>query len=531
MLRPHICPFLLLSLLSLLLEWTMVSCSPDLGNYDYVSLNDVEIQMPESMTAVLHESLDVVPHLSASTFDASAYTYEWMAYPEDNSTPFLLSEERDLHVTVKLPTGPYTLVYTVKEKEGGFFYRSKARLQVNTPFSEGWLVLCDDQGRARLDMYSQVKGQLYTDILPDDICQLRGPLHLYYINQRSTSESPFYLLTEDGTTRLSSNDFAWKEEYRVAYEMGAEEDRAVRPSCLAVNGAGKVMVDQEGGVYYCNNIMGDGLYNQKRRNSFKVAPFVGCDVLGSHFVPVFMLYNETTKNFVACAEMFSTTDLLGSSTPSDVSLKYLYTLYGFPYANYSLFTIPDRTYDLRWMENTTYDPLNMGIGTTYAVMQNASSTMLYGFALGDMMGLHYEKYSNTVTNILQRSLTSCTDIRKATHFAFSSLKNMMYYAVGNKVWRVGLTDDSPASQLDIELPEGEEVTCMKFYHHTQAPNASKSYHLLVCSKDASGQGILRVYDGWHTEGVFQGQEPMQTLKGFATIKDVIYREIITDYEL
>ena len=64
-----------------------------------------------------------------------------------------------------------------------------------------------------------------------------------------------------------------------------------------------------------------------------------------------------------------------------------------------------------------------------------------------------------------------------------------------------------------------------------AANASKSYHLLVCSKDASGQGILRVYDGWHTEGVLQGHEPIQTLKGFATIKDVIYREIITDYEL
>ena len=517
--------------MTLIMSWTLTSCSPDTGNYDYVSLNDVEIQMPGSFSAVLQETLDVEPRLIASSFDASAYTFEWMAYPDDNTSPTLLSNERDLHITVKLPTGAYTLVYTIREKNGGFFYRSKARLQVSTPFSEGWLVLSDDQGRARLDMYSLVKNRLYTDILPAEINQLNGPLHLYYVNQRSVSDSPFYLLTEDGTTRLSSNDFAWKEEYRIAYEMGAEDDRGIRPSCMGINGVGKVLVDDAGGVYYCNNIMGDGLYNQKRKNRFEVAPFVGCDMLSHHFVPVFMLYNKTAKNFVVCAEMFSNNDLLGVTTSSDVTLKSLYSSYGFPYANYSLFSIPDRTYDLQWMENTTYDPLNMGIGTTYAVMQNASATMLYGFALGDMMGIRYEKYGNTVTNVIHRELTACTDIRKASHFAFSSLKNMMYYAVGNKVWRVNLSSDNPSAELDIQLPVDEEITCMKFYHHTQASNASRSYNLLVCSRNDEGEGFLRVYDGWHTEGVFQGEEPMLMLDGFAPIKDVIYREIITDYEL
>ncbi len=509
----------------------LTGCSPDLGNYDYTQLNDVEISMPGQFSAILQEPFDVVPRLKAEGCDEKDYVFEWTAYPDDNGTPVVLSNDRDLHITMTLPAGAYTLVYTVSEKEGGFFYRSKAGLQVSTPFSEGWLVLCDEDGRVRLDMYSRIKDRLYTDILPAELHDLQDPLHLYYVNQRSVAESPFYLLTGDGTTRLSASDFAWKEEYRIAYEMGAEADRSVKPACMVVNGPGKVIVDTDGCDYYCNNIMGDGLYNQKRKNSFKVAPFVGCDLLSSHYVPAFLLFNQSTRNFVVCAEMFANSDLLGISAPSDIGLRQMYSLYGFPYANYSLFSIPDRTYDLMWMENTTYDPLNMGVGTTYAVMQNASATMLYGLALGDLLGVRYEKYGNSFTNIMSRDLSACTDIRQASHFAFSSLKNMMYYAVGGRIYRIGLSADNPVAELDIELPAGEEITCMKFYHCSQSANRVRSHYLLVGSVNGAGEGALRIYDGWSTEGVFTGSQPLQEIHGLARIKDVIYREIITEYEL
>lgn len=509
----------------------LVGCSPDTGNYTYTELNDIEIAMPARLSAVLHETLDVEPRLSARSLDESDYAFEWKVYPADNSVPTVLATSRDLHVDVTLPTGAYTLVYTITEREGGFFYRATADLQVNTPFSAGWLVLCDDAGRARLDMYSDIKQKLYTDILPPALGSMNGPLSISYVNQYSIQESPFYLVTEDGTTRLSSNDFAWKEEYRISYEMGDEASRNVVPALVAVNGPGKVIVDNAGGVYYCNNIMGDGLYNKKRSNNFAVAPFVGYDLLTPHFIPVFLLYNQNTKNFMVCAEMFSNTDLLGMTTPVDVSLKAMYTVYGFPFGNYSLFSIPDRTYDLRWMENTTYDPMNMGVGTTYAVMSSASKTMVYGLALGDMMGLRDEKYGNTVTLVMQADLTACTDIAKSRGFAFSSLKNMMYYAVDNKVYRVNLSQTNPTAELDIVLPDDEYVSCLKFYHFTQGVNASRSHNLIVGSVNNDDVGILRIYDGWAQEGVFKGQEPMQQLSGFAPIKDVIYREIISEWDI
>lgn len=518
-------------LLVLLVALIIASCSPDTGNYTYTTLNDVEISMPSSFRCVLREEFVVEPQLNARTFKEDDYDFEWKAFPADNSAPTVLSNTRNLHINMSLPTGSYTLVYTVTERKGGFFYRTSASLQVNTPFSAGWLVLCDENGRARLDMYSDIKQSLYTDILPQELHELQGPISLLYINQNSLQESPFYLITEDGTTRLSSSDFEWKEEYRIAYEMGDEESRSVIPAYLAVNGPGKVMVDNQGNVFYCDNIMGDGLYNKKRANTFSVAPFVGYDMLSTHFVPTFMLYNETTKNFVVCAEMFRTTDLLGTNTPNDISLRLMYSSYGFPYGRYDLFTIPDKTYDLRWMENTTYDPLNMGIGTTYALMASPQKTMVFGFALGDLMGLRYEKYGNTITNVMQADVTQCTNLSQAQHIAFSSLKNMMYYAIDNKVYRVNLAQSNPTAEVDIELPVGEHITCLKFYHHTQRDNAQRSNHLIVGSADEQNQGTLRIFDGWNTEGVFQGQEPIEEIHGFAKIRDVIYREIISEYDM
>ena len=177
------------------------------------------------------------------------------------------------------------------------------------------------------------------------------------------------------------------------------------------------------------------------------------------------------------------------------------------------------------MENTTYDPLNMGIGTTYALMKSKSKTMVYGFGLGDLMGLRYEKYGNSITHVMQADVTHCTDIDKAEYYAFSSLKNMMYYAVGNKVYRINMAQSQPESELDIQLPEGEHITCLKFYHHTQSANAQRSHHLIVGSADEHQEGTLRIYNGWTDEGVFGGEAPMEEMKGFAPIKDVIYREI------
>ena len=106
-------------------------------------------------------------------------------------------------------------------------------------------------------------------------------------------------------------------------------------------------------------------------------------------------------------------------------------------------------------------------------------------------------------------------------YAFSSLKNYMYYAVGSTVYKVDLSADSPKAEVHLNFL-GEEVTCLKFNLYQKAENYQKSYDLIVGTSKA-GDGILRIYEGRDSEGDFSGVDPV-VYEGFAEIKDVTYKE-------
>lgn len=59
----------------------------------------------------------------------------------------------------------------------------------------------------------------------------------------------FYLLTDDGATRLGKNNFEWKEEYNFAYEAAAN-GASLRPYSITAAGLGKMIVSGKE-AYYC----------------------------------------------------------------------------------------------------------------------------------------------------------------------------------------------------------------------------------------------------------------------------------------
>ena len=208
-----------------------------------------------------------------------------------------------------------------------------------------------------------------------------------------------------------------------------------------------------------------------------------------------------------------------------MALKLLSSLYGFPYGNADLFSIPSSAYNLLWIENTLYDPLQIDIGTTWCVMSRPATgkVMLYGFALGDLVAVRYSQYGNTVTNIQSCDLSALPDIGDASLFAFSSLKDMMYYAVDGDVYQVNLASTVPAAVKAISLP-GETISLLRFYpYYTDETNVSlehRNYDLIVGTEE----GRLRIYDGWSHEGDFTSPILKEEHDGFSKIIDVIYRE-------
>lgn len=501
------------------------ACADDKGNYEYTELNDVAIRLEESYTAIAREDFSVTPVVTASPFDESNYTYEWKAYDQKGSQePVVIGTELNLHGEMPLLQGNYLLVLNIKEKSTGLYYQQTAALRVNTPTSLGWLVLCSDNGRVRLDMVSHIKttDNVYRDLLKDtELADWQTPYQLVCDPRMA---EPFYLVSGSGCTRLSNNEFQWNESYLLANEFGSGSyTGTVR--FLATRFPGKLVIKSNGAVHYCNTLMGDGLFGTVRSNGFYVAPAVGYNALAEQIVPSFMMWDKNNKRFVVCTSEFNT---IGLDNLRDMDMSELPD-YGFPTVNEDLFAWPTRTdkLDFVCMENTRYDKNQSENGVTYAILSRGTSRYLYGIILGNLYAYADTKYGYAYEKAYYADLSNCAEIASATLFAFSSLKSYLYYAVAGRIYRVNFASDAPTAELQLELPAGEEVTCLKFYLWQQDDTENRSYDLIVASRDEeAGESRLRIYDGFSTEGDFKGAQPKEEYGGFADIVDVIYRENI-----
>ena len=500
------------------------ACSRDLGNYDYVDLKEPAVTGLEDMAVLTFAHLSIAPEIAGGEYPDSEYTFEWKALDNNSSDePTVVGTERVLDYEVTLPPGSYTLYFTMTESATGLFWQYDIQLTVSSSTSEGWLVLCSDQGRARLDMISLVTGETVIDVLRGNgMPQLNGPRRIQWLSDKTDAASPYYLLTDDGATRLGRDSFEWKPEYDFSYEVAVDEK--LIPYSIVSGGFGKMTVSGTK-AYYCE-IMGiDGLYGSAVNKDFAVAPYVGANVLATQvYAAVYLLYDVDNRRLMAYCPLLKTNDLGGQQPLADMDVMGQIAEGMAPGAGVlgSAFDRWPEGYDFVYMENTRYDPGNAKMGLTYVLLSDGSECHLYGVQLGDM--LRYADCTYVLGKGYYGDLSQCRDIlHEDALYAFSSLKNYMYYAVGSTVYRVDLSADDIRSEVQFELP-GETITCLKFNLYQKAENMQKSYDLVVGSLKGS-EGVLRVYEGRESDGDFRNVTPVK-YQGFAEIVDVTYKERI-----
>lgn len=498
------------------------ACSQDKGNYDYAELKEPVISGIEDMSVLTLSRLVLSPELGDEDFPEDEYAFEWKVLDNNgNMEPAVIGTDRNLDYEVTLAPGSYTLYFTVTELATGLYWRHEAVLSVSSSMSEGWMVLCSDGGRARLDVVSAVTGETMTDVLKGNgMPQLNGPRRIQWLSDKTDASSPYYLLTDDGATRLGKDAFEWKPEYDFAYEV-AVQDRIV-PHSIVSAGFGKVVVSGTD-AHYCE-IMGiDGLYGSAVNKGFSVAPYVGANVLATQvYAAVYMLYDIDNKRLVAYCPLLATNDLGSLDPVADMDAMGLVAEGLAPGAGVlgTAFDEWPQGMDCVYMENTRYDPGNAKMGITYVLLTDGSACHLYGVQLGDM--LRYADCTYVIGKGYYGDLSHCRDIlREGNLYAFSSLKNYMYYAVGSTVYRADLSASPITAEVQFTLP-GETITCLKFNLYQKSENMQKSYDLVVGSvKDRAGK--LRIYEGRESGGDFKEVEP-HVYEGFAEIVDATYKE-------
>ena len=500
----------------------LVSCSQDKGNYDYVDLKEPQIAGFEDMSVQTFATLQITPDLGEEEFPAGEYSFEWKVLNQNASQEaVVIGQERNLDYEVTLAPGAYSLFFTVSQLSTGLYWQKEVNLIVSSSMSEGWMVLCSDNGRARLDFVSSMTSETMADVLRGSaMSQLNGPRRIQWLSDKTDAASPYYLLTDDGATRLGRDAFEWKPEYDFAYEVAVPEK--LTPHCIVSSGFGKVIVSGTD-AHYCE-IMGiDGLYGSAVNKGFAVAPYVGANALATQiYAAVHLLYDVDNKRFMAYCPLLAANDLGRLDPVADMETMGQIAEGMAPGAGVlgNAFDKWPVGMDLVYMENTRYDPGNAKMGLTYAVMKDGAECHLYGIQLGDM--LRYADCTYVLGKGFYADLSQCKDIlHENALYAFSSLKSYMYYAVGNTLYRVDLSQQPAQSQVQFVL-SGEEITCLKFNLYQKNENMQKSFDLVVGSA-RNGEGVLRVYEGRESDGDFSKVEPV-VYRGFARIVDAEYKE-------
>lgn len=507
-----------------LLSLGVMACAEDKGNYDYRELTELEISgVEEDISVLTYEHLRLNPDLGAAAKQEDQYDYEWKVINLDESNEVtVIGDTRKLDYQVELAAGIYTLFFTVTEKESGLYWQTNYRLTVSDTTTEGWMVLCSDNGLARLDMVSAVTGEIYTNLLKNnkDMPEYRGPRKIQWLPKYTVQDSPYYLLTDEGATRLGKNKFTWKEEYDFKYEVATLAN--LSPYSITLAGFGKMIVsDTE--AYYNETISIDGLYGTKVNKDFGVAPYIGANVGATMYAAVYLMYDIDNKRFVTYCPMMRS-EVLGGYEPLQEITEMEETarkakgsdkVVGDAFESYPV------GYDYVYMENTKYDAGNAKMGTTYTLLKDKDGNFhLYGIQLGDFM--LFADCTYIIGRAYYGDLSACRDIGKEGNlYAFSSLRNYMYYSVGGTLYRVDLSEKPLKAERQFTL-SGETITCLKFNLYQKSENAKRSFDLVVGSTK-NGQGTLRIYEGLSAEGDFSSVTPV-VYTGFAEIVDATYRE-------
>ena len=477
-------------------------CYDDKGNYSYHDINEVVISgIDPSYTVLLGESLEINPKLMMS-MDAAGneddYAYEWFAISNDalatSTARQNIAATKNLNAPIAIPAGSYNAYFRVTDKNTGVNFLSPFNLNVVSSIYEGFLVLSNIGGTARLDMLSYLDNEFiqYNDVITrvgSSLPQLRNPYKVYcYPSGLSMDGDGYriYLLSETMGTRIDPETFDYQIEYKIEYEAASlaidnlNAQDLVRSSVLIPSAS---WVYSSGNVYYAMSVlsMKYGLPVNAYPDSkpFKVAPFMACGDMDA------ILFNIDDRRFVQHG--FASEYCTNLNNPKDPKFDY----------NIGM--------DLIYME-TNYS------GWVYAILHDGSKYHIAKFNMNAVQ----DHFSEIVA----------TDFAQADNYAVSPDLGYLFYSVGGKVYEYDLSLKTTKLMIDKGSHEISLLTFNYFFNGGSNANYKEWRNwLIVGSYDPQGKsgenGTLSLY---HVPPVNGDLEHKYSWGGLGEIVSVTYRE-------
>jgi len=523
----------------------VAGCSDDLGNYDYTPINEVSVVGSESDDVeelVSGKTYHVVSHVDemkfspviSSTFgevDEDRYEYEWRAVPSgaetENIDPedLVLGRERCIDIPVTLAATTYNCFFNVKDKVTGITWSTPFYLQVRSLTGEGWLVLCDDHDRTRIDIIfnkTETEDIIARDVLSEFDYDLGKPQRIFFSYGLYGAETTM-LVTDRDSYLLDGGDLHAGDDNRVAWNFGIVPDRVnLKASARSIYAMRNLwaIIDENDDVYTLDLKTYGSFFeypvNKIGGEKFKPAPFIGVNLNNNSWDdgmencnPV-ILYDETNSQFVVITNTSNYPQLM-------------------EFSGTKLFDNPTGGRKMVWMESTHS-------GVIKSVLRDPSNGDTYYYA----MSMYAETIEDPIYWWLDPEIVPYNQqdgyaqiigpgVERAEQFTFHGMFPYVFYTVDNKVYQFNLGEpDVPAVEV-LSFP-GEDIVNIKFnpfvgWHAYQDWERQREYDLVVCtnnpSLDDSDCGTVRFYN---VPNLMKPLSLKKEVKDFGRIKDIVYKE-------
>ncbi|MFD2556784.1 PKD-like family lipoprotein [Sphingobacterium tabacisoli] len=463
----------------------MLSCSKDLGNYEYQKINELVItDIANNYSAISSfDTLQIVPKVTMTeeVTDSDRLQYIWVI--KDGTTVIdTAGREEKLNYPIALPPKNYTIQLRIEDKQTKVTWTKKANLTVGTAYSRGLLLMGEDQeGNAELDFISMVRDTIVVhDILKSNgLPKLNGPLLAQHtggneatIKMWVSTLTGAYYLNRVNMAGNPANSFGKLLYLTDNINKNNEFPIIIAPQIINAGGGignayNRAVLTSTGNIY-ANSLFGapDFYANPVNRHKdnfstlIKSAPYLFYSISNLNSL---LWYDSTKDRFMNFTSLgFNlTSDILpdGENDP-------------FPWNQ----TVSGRK--LIYGENSRNTDGGSTLGNSFAIMKDGYNNCFI-----------YKFYANGATPSKRNAYnvkSIAIDFDKADHYAFSSHRTVVFYSVGNKLYAY---DYNPNNEKLYEFPVigNDPITLLKF--DTQIDFVTNS--LYVATYNQNTKGTLR----------------------------------------
>ncbi|WP_316792032.1 PKD-like family lipoprotein [Pedobacter frigoris] len=513
-----------LSLLFLIVAG-LLSCTKDLGNYEIKEINDGAISgINDNYNVGRGSNPNIIPVIDFTqdkSNDTSKYTYEWSTLAGSPLAKLVIAKTRNLNQNINLPSAIYTVIYQVTEKSTGIAFAKKFKITVTTNISDGWLVLNDVNGEARLDFLNR-KTATEFDYIKDILAtqstlKIKGkPSMLSFATRRP--------ITLDGSTGPATRTIfvgTDQETWMINTEQNTFDNYAnLKTAVYAAvpsnyHGLTVRSVGRRGSFYYWIFLL-----DSENRLSMEIPGSqlwgAGLNTLGT---------GERAKISHHIAEGYSAVN--GSFSQGYVTM----------------FDVEKRRF-LKWETNATYptvpiiptggivlfDPANVGMdlvymnsttafgGKTYALLKDPAGRLWLAKVTAKSGGNYAQDSFDDIT-------TLATGIANAEHYAIDATEGYFIYSVGSKVYQYDPFNKTTKLMKDYG---SKKIALLKYnktaYGFDNPINIENARKLIIATYDEGAPATSGTIDLFTIPNLNQNWTVFRTFTGFGKIVDITYRE-------